>query len=130
MVIFSIGGALYSSLELLWRGWTHGSMFAVGGACFWLIGGIDRRHPKMPFLTQMVAGTGVILTLELTSGLLLNRVLHLGVWDYSHMPGQVMGQICLPFALLWLPVSGAAIVTEDYLRHWLFREQLPQYRWV
>ena len=29
--LFDIGGALYVLIELIWRGWSHWTMFALGG---------------------------------------------------------------------------------------------------
>lgn len=130
MVIFYFGGMLYLGLELLWRGWSHGSMFVLGGLCFLLIGLLDRFFPHMPVLAQMLAGTGIVLAAELYGGLILNCWLGWAVWDYSQMPFNYLGQICLPFALLWFPVSGAAILVEDWLRKRLFGEPAPRYRWV
>ena len=130
MVIFYFGGMLYLGLELLWRGWSHGSMFILGGLCFLLIGLLDKVFPRMPVLAQMLAGTGIILAVELYGGMILNRWLGWAVWDYSRMPFNYLGQICLPFALLWFPVSGAAILAEDWLRKRLFGEPAPRYRWV
>ena len=130
MVIFYFGGMLYLGLELLWRGWSHGSMFILGGLCFLLIGLLDQIFPRMPVLAQMLAGTGIILAVELYGGMILNRWLGWAVWDYSRMPFNYLGQICLPFALLWFPVSGAAILAEDWLRKRLFGEPAPRYRWV
>ena len=66
--------------------------------------------------------------LELLSGLLLNVYLHLKVWDYSNLPLNVMGQICLPFWGLWCLLAIAAIVVDDYLRYWLFAEEKPHYK--
>ena len=127
---FYLGGMLYMALELAWRGWSHGSMFLLGGCCFWLIGQLDARHPRWPILLQMLCGTGIIVALELAGGLVLNRWLGLGIWDYSRLPYALMGQICLPFTLLWFPVSGAAIFTEDWLRLRLFGERPAPYRWL
>ena len=42
-VVFYLGGMFYCGVELLWRGWTHGSMFLLGGLCFYLVGGLNRR---------------------------------------------------------------------------------------
>ena len=103
LVIFYLGGMLYMALELAWRGWSHGSMFLLGGCCFWLIGQLDARHPRWPILLQMLCGTGIIVALELAGGLVLNRWLGLGIWDYSRLPYALLGQICLPFALTVVP---------------------------
>ena len=129
-VIFYLGGALYMGIELLWRGWSHGSMFLMGGMCFLLIGSLDQHYPAMPVLTQMLLGTLIIVSAELYGGLVMNCWLGWAVWDYSPMPLHVMGQICLPFALLWFPVSGIAILADDWLRSRLFGDPTPQYRWI
>ena len=66
-------------------------------------------------------------TAELVAGLILNVWLGLGIWDYSTMPLNFMGQICLPFCLLWVLLSVVAVVLDDWLRHWLFAEEHPHY---
>lgn len=38
LILFLIGGFVYISIELLWRGHTHWSMFILGGVCFILLG--------------------------------------------------------------------------------------------
>lgn len=128
-VIFYIGGMFYCTVELLWRQWTHGSMFLLGGLCFYLVGGLDKRI-RMPVLAQMLLGALIVTFFEFWTGILVNRVMHLNVWDYSHVPMNFMGQICVPFTLLWFPLSGIGIFCEDYLRHALFHEPLPKFRWV
>ena len=120
-VIFYLGGMFYCLTELLWRGWTHGSMF--------LLGGLDRRF-RISILTQIVLGALIVTFFEFWTGMLVNRVMHLNVWDYSHLPFNLLGQISLPFTLLWMPLSLIAIFCENYLRHALFDEPLPQVRWV
>ena len=36
--LFLIGGALYYLIEVLWRGYSHWSMFILGGVCFMIMG--------------------------------------------------------------------------------------------
>ena len=48
---------------------------------------------------------------EFVAGLLVNR--SFAVWDYRAMPLNVMGQICLPYSLLWMPVSLAGMQIYD-----------------
>ena len=36
--LFLIGGALYYVIEILWRGYSHWSMFILGGICFVIMG--------------------------------------------------------------------------------------------
>lgn len=100
-------------LETLWRGWSHGSMFLAGGSSFLLLGTLHRKGEKIPMSFQALAGAGVITGVELLAGLLANR--DYSVWDYRHMPMNYRGQICLPFTLLWVPVSLGAMVLYDLL---------------
>ncbi len=127
-VLFYLGGMCYMLLEVLWRGWSHGSMFLVGGLCFLLIGAIDRVCPGMPLFMQGVVGAVLVTAMELVSGLIINRVLNLGVWDYSYLPYNFMGQVCMAYFFLWILVSWAAVVLEDGLRWGLFGEQRVKYR--
>lgn len=101
LMLFGIGGSTYMGLELLWRGWSHGSMFLAGGSCFLLLGQLERS--KLPLPAKALAGAVVITSVEYAAGLLFNR--NYTVWDYRDQPMNVQGQICLPFSLLWVPVS-------------------------
>ena len=96
-----MGGGAYVGLEYLWRGYSHGSMFAAGGLCFLLLGRM-RRLPG-----RVLLGPAVITAVELATGLLVNR--DYSVWDYRAMPGNFLGQICPVYCLLWLPLSLAAM---------------------
>ena len=102
-LLFYLGGCAYLGLELLWRGWSHGSMFLAGGICFLLIGHLNEVEPRLPLWGQALAGAGIITMVELAFGLAVNR--DFAVWDYRGMPLNFLGQICLPFTLLWIPVS-------------------------
>ncbi len=98
-------------LELLWRGWSHGSMFLAGGSCFLLLGKLA-QVTKNP-LTRSLVGAGIITGVEFTAGLLVNK--SYGVWDYRDMPMNVRGQICLPFCLLWVPIGLGATLLYAFL---------------
>lgn len=106
-ILFSIGGWAYATLEVLWRGWTHGSMFLLGGLCFLLIGFLGKQKPRPSLGTQMLFGILICTAGELLFGLLFNRGYK--IWDYRHLPGNLWGQICPQFIVLWIPVTFAAI---------------------
>ena len=110
--LFYLGGMCYAGLELLWRGFTHWSMFLLGGLCFVLVGNLKRLRPKRALPFRMTEAALLITLLELGCGLLVNRTYR--VWDYRHMPMNFLGQICLPFTLLWVPVSFAAMLLYDW----------------
>ncbi len=110
---FLIGGAAYVALEILWRGWSHGSMFFAGGLCFLLLGKLNAQRPKLPLPLRGLAGAGIITMVELLAGLLFNR--SYAVWDYRREPYNFHGQICLRFFLLWIPVSLGAMLLYERL---------------
>ena len=99
----AMGGGAYVGLEYLWRGYSHGSMFAAGGVCFLLLGQVRRT----PALIRPLLGAAVITGVELVTGLLVNQ--NYQVWDYRRNPGNFLGQICPAYTLLWLPLSLVAM---------------------
>ena len=110
--LFTVGGGLYVTLELLWRGRSHWTMFALGGGCFLAIGELGKYLAGVPRLLRAVAGSGVCTAGELLTGLAFNRDFR--IWDYRALPGNYRGQICLPFSMLWMPLS---LLAEELYRH-------------
>lgn len=89
-------------MELLWRRRSHSSMFFLGGACFLVLGKL--RHIQLPFrIPHPIAGAGIITAMEFAAGLLVNRQHQ--VWNYCDLPFNLLGQIYLPFSLLWIPIA-------------------------
>ena len=114
-------------LEGLWRGWTNISMLFVGGLCAFMIGRLNEYESfyKLKMWQQCLIGTLITLVIEFISGLILNVLLGFHIWDYSNTWGNVYGQICLPYALLWFILIPLATFTDDYLRYKLFQEENP-----
>ena len=54
-----------------------------------------------------------MLCVEFVSGCIINLWLGLGVWDYSGMAGNLLGQVCPAFGLLWFLIMPLAIWAED-----------------
>ena len=100
LTMFGLGGTLYTLLELLWRGRSHSSMFLLGGGCFLMLGRL--RRLRLPLPVKLLLGSAGITAGELATGLLVNR--NFAVWDYRPQPLNFLGQICLGFSLLWIPV--------------------------
>ena len=127
-VLALCGGCVYFLIEMAWRGHSHWTMAVLGGVCFVLIGDINEFIPwNMPLILQGAIGSGIVTVLELVSGIILNLWLGLEIWDYSNMPFNLLGQICLPFTLLWVALSIVAVALDDWLRYWLFGEDRPTY---
>ena len=111
-VLFTIGGGIYVSLELLWRRRSHRTMFVLSGGCFLAIGEIGRRCPNLSLACRAVLGSVICTAGELATGLVFNR--DHAIWDYRALPGNFRGQICLPFSALWMPLS---LLAEELYGH-------------
>ena len=109
-ILFLAGSCAYPTLEMAWRGRTHYSMAIVGGVCLCLIdwvccGSLERKS----LFTRCLAGAGLITGVELAAGLIVNTGLGLGVWDYSKVPLNILGQVCLPYSALWFGLTVPAM---------------------
>lgn len=114
--IFIIFGISYFMLEILYRGHSHWTVILLGGLASVFIGLINEITPKMKMWQQMLLGTVIITILEFIFGYILNIKLGLGIWDYSNVMFNFMGQICLPFSFLWFILSYFIIILDDILK--------------
>lgn len=131
LFLFVVGGDIYILIEILYRGYSHLSMFLLGGVCFLCLGYINRFLPwETPLLLQMLIGAVIITALEFGTGCIVNLWLGWHVWDYSNVPFNLWGQICLPVSVGWYLLSVVGIVLDDYLRYWIFHEEKPRYKIV
>ncbi len=129
LFLFMSGGLMYNILEISFRGWTHWTMFILGGLCFTGLGLINEVIPwEMPLWQQVLIGACIITGMEFMTGCIVNLWLGWAIWDYSQMPGNILGQICPRFFVLWFPVSLAGILLDDWLRYLMFDENRPRYQ--
>ena len=126
-----IGGGIYYNLELIWREYSHWTMFLLGGICFIALGLINELLSwDTPLISQMVIGSLIITTLELITGCIVNLWLGWNVWDYSNLPYNLLGQISLFSSVGWIGLSLVGIVLDDFIRWKCFGEEKPRYRWI
>ncbi len=111
LCLFAIGGGCYVGIELAYRGFSHCTMFFLGGLCFWLIGTLGRLRPRPSLPVQMLLGAVICTAGELIFGLIFNR--DFTIWDYRQQPWNIAGQICPVFTLLWIPLSLLAALVFD-----------------
>lgn len=101
-----LGGFGYCLIEIIWRGRTHYSMFFAGAIVMSAFLYINDNY-SLPLWAKCFAGMLIITAVELIFGIAFNIILREHVWDYSNVPLNFMGQICVPFSLLWFALSGA-----------------------
>lgn len=129
MIMFFTGGFLYCGMEILYRGYSHISMLLAGGICFLMIGVIENILGETASIIGQMLVCGLMITaVELVIGMIVNRQLHLNVWDYSREQYNFKGQICLLNCNLWFLLSGPAIVLHDLLRYLLMGGEIPHYK--
>ena len=128
MLLFLLGGFSYCIIEILSRGYSHISMLIAGGLCFVLIGNLNRKRKDLSLVSQMFLSTFIITGIELVTGLIVNVWLDLEVWDYSDLPYNFMGQICLLYTNVWFFLSVLGILLDDYTRYFLMGEEKPHYK--
>lgn len=122
------GGSTYVTLEVLWRGYSHWTMLILAATVFVVIGLLNEVWSWQTSLTlQVVTGTIVATVLEFVTGCVVNRWLGWAVWDYSNIPGNLLGQICPQYTAIWAILSLVAILLDDYIRWRFFGEEKPHY---
>ena len=127
LLLCGVGGLRYVMIELRRRGPRPRTLLSRGGLCTPHQGMINEDlHWETPLWLQILIGAAGITALEFLTGCIVNLWLGWWVWDYSSMPGNLLGQICPQYVVLWFPVSLAGIVLDDWIRYLTFGEQRPR----
>lgn len=123
------GGFLYGFAEILWRGHTDWTMVVLASILCVPLDVANNHIPwNFPFVLQSIIGGTVIIIMEFIAGDILNIWLGLHIWDYSDLPFNWMGQICLQFYILWVIIAGFAIILFDYMDYWFCSGDKPHYK--
>lgn len=131
LFLLTFGGTLYYLIEICYRGFSHWSMFLLGGICFaflWWQG--DSLRWSEPIWLQTIRAVIFVTACEFITGMIVNKWLGLNVWDYSDQPYHLFGQICLPFACCFLVLSFFGILLSGKIMHYIFQEKNPKYRFI
>lgn len=114
--VFIIGALLYSSIEILFRSYTHWTMFLTGGICVVVLYNIFLRTKKIELWKKCFIGAGVITLIEFLIGCVVNLHLDWNIWDYSRYHFNIAGQICLLFTLFWFILSAPMVWLTGQLK--------------
>lgn len=99
-IAFLFGFFLYALVEILFRGYTHWTMALTGGLVLLVLYRM-KATLRASRWTLALLGTAFITAMEFTVGVWVNLILGWGVWDYSDLQWNILGQVCLPFSLIW-----------------------------
>ncbi len=121
--LFVIGALIYGMIEISVRGFSHITMGFLGGSTLVVIHILnDQRREGMNYFIQIAIVALFITSIEFLAGEILNVWLKMNIWDYSDVPLNFDGQICLPFVILWGGLAVIGIALDDFLRWKMFRE--------
>lgn len=121
-VLFGIGAAGYSLIEIAARGYTHWTMTLTGGVCAAALYHVHGKMKRKSLWTRCAAGAAVITAAEFGVGLLVNRLMRWDVWDYSDRFLNVLGQICPRFAMYWFLLNVPLTALFAGLERYVFSE--------
>ena len=98
LFLWTLGGCLYYSFEILFRGFSHWSMFVLGGISLLFC----TRQGQMvkwedPMWVQILRCTLFVVSLEFITGIIVNKWLGLYIWDYTDQPLQLFRTDLSPF---------------------------------
>lgn len=106
LLLAAAGGSVYYCVELLYRGYSHPSMFVLGGICVCWIDYVEKRMGTLwtRGIRMFVSGLGITF-FEFICGCIVNLWLGLDIWDYSDLHLQFLGQISFLFFGFWCLMS-------------------------
>lgn len=128
LFLWALGGSVYYLLEIAARGFSHWSMFVVGGLAFLFCTyqGLF-MHWTEPMYVQLIRAVLLLTAMEFVTGLIVNKWLDLQVWDYTDQPLQLWGQICVPFMVLFSGLLTLGILLGGTISYRIFREEKPHF---
>lgn len=120
MYIYSVGAIGYSFVEILWRGYTHWSMGVVGGLCMLLMYILEALLQHKHIVKKAIISAVIITVIEFISGIIINKIFKLNVWDYSNLKFNLMGQISLVYSIFWFLLCIPGLFLCKILKHRIF----------
>lgn len=130
--LFLSCGFIYCMIEILFRGWSHWSMFVLTG--FLGVFCVDSINNTLSFdcdyIVQILISTILCTIGEGISGIILNVWLQLNVWDYSKMTFGTFffGQCNVLFCFAWMLIISIIIFYCDAYNYYILKiEPCPYY---
>ena len=134
MLLWFWGGTVYFLLEVAYktiRGEPQRISWTMLVLAVLLTIPVERCGEQLPWHVplwlQALASAVLATAVELAAGLVLNLWLGLGVWDYSRLPGNFLGQICPQFFVVWWGLCFLFIPVFDWMRWSVEGGQRPKY---
>lgn len=127
-------GTLYFFMEVVWKtanGRPESISWTMLLLAIILAIPLERFGAELPWDMPLMAQSAVcgiaITSVEFIAGLIVNVWLGMGVWDYSNMAGNIMGQVCPQFLFMWIALAAVGIVMLDWMRYTVEGGERPHY---
>ena len=82
---------------------------------------------RAPLWKQVGWSVLFVTSCEFITGIFVNKIMGWNVWDYTDQPFQILGQVCLPFTIIFSGLCAAGILLSGYLLHFLYGEKRPEF---
>ena len=132
LMMFILGCAFYTLVEMLWRGYSFRAMSVAGGLIF-VAGGTlnDSFSWKIDLLLQCGIISVMVTLLEAIVGNIDYYFLHLNMWNYSSLKYNYLnGKVSLLFSFIWFIMGFAVVFVHDAITYyWLHEGEQPEY-WI
>lgn len=130
-ILFIVGFCLYITIEVLFRGFSYPLMGICAGLLVVILDKINNHISwDMDILAQSSIGMLLVTFMEYIIGSLFLKTDLLPVmWDYSNLPLNYKGIICVPFSIAWIGLSFIGILVADSINYYVFAESpCPYYK--
>lgn len=131
LTIFLIGGTVYYTIEILYRGYSHISMFILAGLISITIALMNDfcYSFETDYIIQVITAAIIATIGEGFTGILVNIILKLNVWDYSGLWGNFFfGQCNIFYCMAWIIICFFGIPILDTIEWKCFNGQRPYYK--
>lgn len=134
MLLWSWGGTVYFLLEVAFKtitGHPERISWTMLVVAILLTIPVERAGEQLPWAVplwlQALVCAALVTAVELAAGCVINLWLGWDVWDYTAMPGNILGQICPQYSAIWWVLCLAFIPAFDWLRYAVEGGERPRY---
>lgn len=129
LILFLVGYCVYIAIEVTYRGVSYPLMGIVSGIAMLLIDRLnDEISWDLDLILQASIFSAMITLLELCIGEFANRTHLIPVmWDYTNLPLNFDGVICLPFSIIWIGLGIVTIFVADAINYYVFEDTCVPY---
>lgn len=121
LILFITGFCIYITIEVCYRGYSYIIMGLCGGIILLMIDCINEKISwDMDLLLQGCIGSLIATSFELVIGEICLLFNYTKMWDYSNIPLNFDGVICVPFSLVWIVISIVGILLADAINYYVF----------